>query len=57
MKLINGKICKNWAKTKGGGINYDPSKKFDYNKENIDKIVYKNCANNAGNEIFPLIKK
>ena len=57
LKLINGKICKNWAKTKGGGINYDPSKKFDYNKENIDKIVYKNCANNAGNEIFPLIKK
>ena len=57
LKLINGKICKNWAKTKGGGINYEPSKKFDYNKENIDKIVYKNCANNAGNEIFPLIKK
>ena len=57
LKLINGKICKNWAKTKGGGINYDPSKIFDYNKENIDKIVYKNCANNAGNEIFPLIKK
>ena len=57
LKLINGKICKNWAKTKGGGISYEPSKKFDYNKENIDKIVYKNCANNAGNEIFPLIKK
>ena len=56
LELINGKICKNWAKTKGGGINYEPSKKFEYNKENIDKIVYQNCANNSGNEIFPTVE-
>ena len=52
--LIDGKICKNWANGNGGGINFQPSKKFEYDKEKIDKIVYKNIAKNKGNEIFPL---
>ena len=56
LELINGKICKNWANLKGGGINYEPSKNFIYNKERIDNMVYKNCAKNLGNDIFPLKK-
>ena len=56
LELINGKIYKNWANKNGGGINYEPSKKFIYDKEKIDKIVYKNNAKNMGNEIFPLKK-
>ena len=55
--LIDGKICKNWANDNGGGINYQPSKKFQYDKEKIDKIVYNNIAKNKGNEIFPLKNK
>ena len=56
LELINGKICKNWANLKGGGINYEPSKNFIYNKERIDNMVYKNCAKNLGNDLFPLKK-
>ena len=56
LELINGKICKNWANLKGGGINYEPSKKFSYDKAKIEKIVYKNSAKNDGNEIFPIQK-
>ena len=56
LELVNGKICKNWANLNGGGINYEPSKKFTYDKEKIDKLVYKNNAKNVGNDIFPLKK-
>ena len=56
LELINGKICKNWANLKGGGINYEPSKKFLYDKDKINNMVYKNSAKNIGNEIFPVKK-
>ena len=56
LELINGKICKNWANLNGGGINYEPSKAFIYDKEKIDKMIYKNNAKNLGNEIYPLNK-
>ena len=56
LELINGKITKNWANLNGGGVNYEPSKKFCYDKEKIEKIVYKNNAKNNGNDIFPLQK-
>ena len=56
-ELIDGKISKNWANDNGGGINSQLSKKFEYDNEKIDKIVYKNIAKNKGNDLFPLKKK
>ena len=55
LELIGGKICKNWANLNGGGIDYEPSKKFVCDFEKVK--IYKNKANNQGDEIFPLKKK
>ena len=54
LELISGKVCKNWANINGGGINYEPSKKFNYDSEKVK--IYKNKANNFGDDIFPFKK-
>ena len=52
LEITNGKICKNWACLNGGGIDYESSKSFIYNSEKVS--IYKNKANNLGDDIFPL---
>ena len=52
LEIIGGKICKNWANLNGGGINYESAKKFIYNSSGVK--IYKNQANNSGDDIFPL---
>ena len=52
LEITNGKICKNWAYLNGGGIDYESSKNFIYNSEKVS--IYKNKANNFGDDIFPL---
>ena len=55
LEITNGKICKNWAYLNGGGIDYESSKNFIYNSEKVS--IYKNKANNLGDDIFPLKNK
>ena len=52
IEIIGGKICKNWANLNGGGLNYECAKKCIYNSSDIK--IYKNKANNLGDDIFPI---
>ena len=52
IEIIGGKICKNWANLNGGGLNYECAKKCIYNSPDIK--IYKNKANNLGDDIFPI---
>ena len=54
LEFLSGKVCKNWANINGGGINYEPSKKFNYDSEKVK--IYGNKANNFGDDIFPFEK-
>ena len=52
LTLHNGKIYKNWCNELGGGIYY--KKTFNYNNDEINKIVYNNKAEKNGNDIYPI---
>ena len=53
--IEKAKICLNSCDARGGGINYYYSKKFLYDKNKIDSMVYDNTAIINGNNFYPEI--